>query len=111
MDEFGLDELKKIRVLLDSVDDIFILRNIIDLEIKRRESTVNQKFTLEMLERLEILNRREIELLRINQINNLEELIDCDIDSLIGVRVSDISKFKWVRDFYDLRGMVGYGKK
>ena len=29
MDEFGLDELKKIRVLLDSVDDIFILRIII----------------------------------------------------------------------------------
>ena len=40
-----------------------------------------------------------------------ETKFDEYVDSLIGVRVSDISKFKWVRDFYDLRGMVGYGKK
>ena len=45
MDEFGLDELKKIRSLLDCVDDITVLRNMVDLEINNRESTVNQKFT------------------------------------------------------------------
>jgi hypothetical protein len=113
MDEFGLDELKKFRSLLDCVDDITVLRNMVELEIKNRESTVNQKFTLEMLERLEILSKREIELLRVNHISNLEELIACDLESLIGVRISDISKFKWVREFYDLRSLVEedhYGK-
>ena len=113
MDEFGLDELKRIRSLLDSVDDITVLRNMVDLEINNRESTVNQKFTLEMLERLEILSKREIELLKVNHISNLEELIACDLDSLIGVKISDISKFQWVREFYDLRSLVEedhYGK-
>ena len=57
---------------------------------------------MDMFIKLQIFDPWELKVVRKNNINNLQELIDCDLDSLIGITPSIKEGLDWVRKFYNM---------
>jgi hypothetical protein len=76
------------------------------INLKENESNFNLRFNMDMFIRFQIFNSYELEILKINGINNLQELIDCDLRSLIGMNEAIYEKLDWARKFYDMRGFT-----
>lgn len=103
---FSLDDLKAYLSLIEvfeTKDDIY---NALVLEINRREEenkvSLNKRFTIKLFKDLSMFYPDEMHVLEVNGIKNLQDLIDCDLDSMIGITISIKEKFEWARKFYDM---------
>ena len=108
-DSFSLDELKKMKKVVDSFDDVDSLKNSLSCfidEMEKKKSNINERFDLALMVRLQIVDPFQLKVLKNNMIHNIQELIDCDLDSLVGITPSMKKEFDWIRKIYDLRGMV-----
>ncbi len=103
---YSLDELKKFSLLLESFESIDILLKSVTNEIKKREdeknSSLNVRFTMDMFKKYNMFYPDELRVLEINCIRNLQDLIDCDLNSLVGITESIKEKLEWTRSFYDM---------
>ena len=75
-------------------------------EKKSDQESINTRFDMALFEKLQVFDPWEIRFLKQHHIMNLQELIDCPLESLIGMTPSLYEKFNWARHFYDLRSMV-----
>lgn len=106
LNDFSLSDLY---LLLDIIDDCSstdeIRKKIIDvIKLKEDQCEFNLRFDMDMFIKFQIFNSDELEVLRINGINNLQELIDCDLKSLKGMSQTIYEKLDWARKIYDMRG-------
>ena len=106
---FKLDDLKLFVSLIEQFDNKDEMLNALFSEINRREKenklSLNVRFDIEMIKRLNLFYPDELRVLEINKINNIQDLIDCDLDSLIGITESIKEKLEWARKFYDMSGL------
>ena len=106
---FKLDDLKLFVSLIEQFDNKDELLKTLLSEIKSREDerkqSLNVRFNINMIKKLNLFYPDELRVLEINNINNIQDLIDCDLDSLIGITESIKEKLDWVRKFYDMSGL------
>ena len=57
---------------------------------------------MDMFIKLQIFDPWEFKVIRDNHISNLQELIDCNLDGLVGITPSIKQGLEWVRTFYDM---------
>ena len=111
---FGLtsltkEELKKFYKMIDEYDDIQSLkRDVLCLleEKNLAKKSINERFNIALMKKLQLFDSHQFHVLEQNRISNLQQLMDCDLDSLVGVTPSMKREFDWVRKFYDLRSLV-----
>lgn len=104
-DKMSDADLASLREYVSSFSDIESLTREIDTLIKKRKankSSLNIRFNMEMFIKLKIFDPSEFRVVRDNNINNLQELIDCDLDSLVGITPSIKEGLSWVRRAYDM---------
>lgn len=104
---FSLEDLKLCLSLIESFESKDDMHNALIAEIKRREEfnkvSLNVRFDIALMKKLNIFYPDELNVLIVNNIKNLQELIDCDLYSLVGITESIKEKLNWARYFYDMR--------
>ena len=105
-DKFTTKELKDFLVLSSCFEGMDDLLMGINSEIKKRDlerkQSLNTRFTIEMFKSYNMFYPDEMNVLELNGIKNLQDLIDADLDSMIGMTESIKEKLSWARRFYDL---------
>lgn len=104
LEEMSTDELVQLKEYVSSFKDIDSLLGEIDciIECRKDRGKLNIRFNMDMFIKLQIFDPSEFRVVRENHINNLQELIDCDLDSLVGITPSIKEGLTWVRSFYDM---------
>ena len=107
-------ELKKLRDIVNEFDDIDSLKEVIDSKIENKEKTKgissNIRFNMEKFIEWQIFDPFELKVIKDNNINNMQELIDCDLDSLVGITPSVKIGLWRKRGYYDMRDPKDRGK-
>ena len=109
LEVFSLEYLKLCLSLVESFESKDEMHNALIAEIKSREEaaksklSLNDRFDIALMKKLNIFYPDELNVLIINNIKNLQELIDCDLYSLVGITESIKEKLNWARYFYDMR--------
>ena len=110
LEDFSLSELEELKGILEtyhSLDEILEHFSILIKEkTEKKEQNPNALFNMEMFIKLQVFTPWELEVLVKNNINNIQELIDCDLDHLDGMTYTIKEKLDWARKFYDMRGLV-----
>ena len=105
-DSFTTKQLKDTLDLVCAFEGKDDLLMGIHSEIKRRvlesEQSLNARFTMEMFKQYNMFYSDELKVLELNGIRNLQDLIEADLDSMIGMTESIKEKFSWARRFYNL---------
>ena len=103
---FSLNDLKLYLTLIESFETKDDMHNALIAEIKRREEeaklSLNARFTIEMFKSFNMFYPDEMRVLEINGIRNLQDLIEADLNSMIGMTESIKEKLSWARRFYNL---------
>ena len=112
---FSLNDLKLYLTLIESFETKDDMHNALIAEIKRREEeaklSLNARFTIEMFKSFNMFYPDEMRVLEINGIRNLQDLIEADLNSMIGMTESIKEKLSWARRFYNLEISNGKVKK
>lgn len=105
-DKFSTEQLKDILTLATTFEGKDDLLMGVSSEIKKREAerkqSLNVRFTIEMFKDYNMFYPDEMRVLELNGIKNLQDLIDCDLNSMIGITESIKEKLEWARNFYNL---------
>ena len=103
------DDLKTMKEIVSQYDSIDDFKHDLDTLISYREieeaKSFNVRFNLEMMIRLQIFDPWEWKVVKSNHISNLQELIDCNLDELVGITPSVKQGLEWVRKVYDMRSL------
>ena len=78
------------------------LDTFISIREKEKAKSLNVRFNMDMMVRLQVFDPWELKVVQSNHIANLQELIDCNLDDLVGITPSIKSRLEWVRKFYDM---------
>ena len=104
--KFTKEQLKDILALVSTFEGKDDLLMGINSEIKKREleskQSLNARFTIEMFKSYNMFYPDEMRVLELNGIRNLQDLIEADLDSMIGMTESIKEKLSWARRFYNL---------
>ena len=104
--KFTIEQLKDILALVSTFEDKDDLLMGISSEIKcrkkKKKQSLNSRFTIEMFKQYNMFYSDELKVLEINGIRNLQDLIDADLNSMIGMTESIKEKLSWARRFYTL---------
>lgn len=115
MNSLSLDELKKFKDVISGYDDIGELKKAVNFFIEKKEreksTRLNVRFDMDMFIRLRIFEPSELRILKANCISNLQDLIDCDLDSLVGITPSVKEKLDWARRAYNMDSYEENSKK
>ncbi len=106
MEKLSTEELEHFLSIVGNYDNINDLSNSLVMEISKRKEeeskSLNVRFNMELFEELQIFDPWEFKVIKDNHINNLQELIDCNLDSLVGITQSTKQGLDWARHFYDM---------
>ena len=106
---FSLEDLKSFLALIESFENKDDMHNALIAEIIRREEerklSLNVRFDIKMIKKLNLFYPDELKVLEINNIKNIQDLLDCDLNSLVGITESIKEKLDWVRHFYDMSSL------
>lgn len=119
LESFSQHDLKLIKREILKTGDINqvinrIDRIIYDKQIQKKEAkSSNERFDIELFKRLSIFPPRELQIIIDNDIENLQELLDVDLNTLIGITDSSREYIDWARHFYDMntQSKPSYTKK
>ena len=98
LDNLSYEKLLELGKFVSEYDDIDSLKN----DILKKIVSVEEEKSKSLIIKLQIFDPWELKVVRKNNINNLQELIDCDLDSLIGITPSIKEGLDWVRKFYNM---------
>lgn len=106
VDKLKLGELELLESVVSEYKNIGSLKGAIKERRKALEEenkrSLNVRFDMEYFVKLNIFTPWEFEVIKLNNINNIQELIDCDLDSLVGITPSIKRGLEWCRQMYDL---------
>lgn len=109
IDQFSLEELKDIQGLLESYqsqeDLLSVLKDRIHEIEEKQKDRLNVRFNMDMFIKLRIFDPSEFKVIKENHIMNLQQLIDCDLDQLVGITPSVKQGLEWVRTWYDMSSL------
>jgi hypothetical protein len=103
------DELKTLKSIVSQYGSMEELVNDLDTTISRREEekakSLNVRFNMDMFVKFNVFDPWELNVLKSNNISNMQELIDCNLDELVGITSSIKRGLEWARKFYDMSSM------
>ena len=110
LDDLTEEELYILGEIVFQYNDLNNLKGDIEKKIKRKidkknqeyEKSLNVRFNMDMFIKLQIFDPWEFKVIKNNHINNLQELIDCNLDDLVGITPSIKEGLEWVRKAYDM---------
>ncbi len=106
VDKLKLGELDLLDSVLSDYDSINSLKGEIARRKKELEEennkSLNVRFNMDYFIKLQIFTPPEFEVVKKNNINNIQELLDCDLDSLEGITPSVKRGLEWCRRVYDM---------
>lgn len=106
LDKLSVDELYLLGEIVFQYEELDILKADISKEINERiessSNSLNVRFNMDMFVKLQIFDPWEFKVIRDNNINNLQELIDCDLNYLVGITKDMKKRLDWVRNAYDM---------
>ncbi len=106
INNLSLEDLYSLKSWLSSMSTSDVKKEINKVIRKRKaeqkKCPLNKKFTLDFMLQWGILSREEVNLLRNNAINNLYELLNCDLDNIVGLNSEMKRHIDHERRFYDL---------
>ena len=76
--------------------EVVLKERIQKIEDEKKKS-LNVRFNMDMFIKLQIFDPWEFKVVRDNHISNLQELIDCNLDDLVGITPSVKRGLEWVR--------------
>lgn len=105
----SLEELETFQEVVSQYPTIEELKHDLDIIISYKEEekikSLNSRFDMDLFLKLQIFDPWELEVIRFNHIENLQQLIDCNLDELVGITPSIKRGLEWVRTFYDMSKM------
>lgn len=96
------------------ISDLFELnspkavKEIINAEIEKREKPNYDGVTLKEMCELGIITVEEGAFLYVNKINNFKELLECNLDDLVGITPELKNRLEHQRRFYDVSRFMTY---
>ena len=117
LEGLNLDDLKSIKSIVSQYGSMEELINDLDTAISRREEekakSLNVRFNMDMFIKLNVFDPWELNVIKSNNISNMQELIDCNLDDLVGITPSVKRGLEWARKFYDMSSMedIEHAKK
>ncbi|MBQ3306791.1 MAG: hypothetical protein IJG68_01200 [Bacilli bacterium] len=106
LDQYKIEELKNIQELLMSFktieEAIKTIENKIFQKEEEQKKSINIRFNLELMEKLQILEPSELKLVKEQGIKNLQELLELDLDSIPNISISTKKSIEEKRRFYDM---------
>ena len=109
LEKMSLEDLKTMQEIISQYGSMEELKHDLDTTITRREEektkSLNVRFNMEMFLRLNIFDPWELKVVQSNHISNLQELIDCNLDELVGITPSIKAGLDWARKFYDMSSL------
>ena len=84
-----------------------------ELKVREEEKnkSLNARFTIEMFREYHMFYQDELRVLEMNGIRNLQDLIDCNLNNLVGITEVMKEKFSWARNFYNMEKTTENNKK
>lgn len=109
LDDLTEEELYLLGDIVFQYDDLDLLKKSVMNQINKKidsvkydEQPLNIRFNMEMFIKLQIFDPWEFRVIKNNHINNLQELIDCNLDELKGITPDIKEGLEWVRKAYDM---------
>ena len=98
--DMKLEDLKRMKKIVSQYGSMEELKDDLDSTISTREKekteSLNVRFNMDMFLRLQIFDPWELKVVQSNHISNLQELIDCNLDELVGITPSIKEGLEWV---------------
>mgnify|MGYP006916073179 CR=1 FL=1 len=106
IEHLTLDRLKEMKEVVSSYGSMEELNHDLNFAIATREEekakSLNVRFNMSLMKKLHVFDPWELKVVESNNIANLQELIDCNLDELVGITPSIKEGLEWVRTFYDM---------
>ena len=87
---------------LFELNDPRTVKKLVNAEIERRTRAPYENLTLKVMCECGIITVKEGAFLYTNKINNFRDLMECNLDELIGITPSLKDKLERVRKYYDV---------
>lgn len=112
---FKTEDLKNFILLVDQFEgkDDLLMGLYSELKVREEEKnkSLNARFTIEMFKEYNMFYQDELRVLEMNGIRNLQDLIDCNLNNLVGITEVMKEKFSWARNFYNMEKTTENNKK
>ena len=112
---FKTEDLKNFILLVDQFEgkDDLLMGLYSELKVREEEKnkSLNARFTIEMFREYHMFYQDELRVLEMNGIRNLQDLIDCNLNNLVGITEVMKEKFSWARNFYNMEKTTENNKK
>lgn len=109
---FSQQDLKLLKREILKTADVDLFINRIDRIVhekqipKEENKSLNERFNIEIFKLLDIFPPRELQIIIDNEIDNLQELLDIDLNTLRGLTDSSREYIDWARHFYDMNNLT-----
>lgn len=110
LENIPLNYLRLIGDLFE-LNDPKTVKKLVNAEIERRTRVQYENLTLKVMCECGIITVKEGAFLYTNKINNFRDLMECNLDELIGITPSLKDKLERVRRFYDVSKFVEADEK
>lgn len=102
INSLSVKELKELKKLITSANNIEELKNIIEQELNKREKPeLNERYLLSTIP----FDIEERKILEENGLKTVSDLRDCNINRLKGITKRTQESLTWAQDFYNLDHM------
>ena len=102
INSLSVKELKELKKLITSANNIEELENIIEQELNKREKPeLNERYLLSTIP----FDIEERKILEENGLKTVSDLRDCNINRLKGITKRTQESLTWAQDFYNLDHM------
>lgn len=102
INNLSIKELKELKKLITSANNIEELKNIIEQELNKREKPeLNERYLLSTIP----FDIEERKILEENGLKTVSDLRDCNINHLKGITKRTQESLTWAQDFYNLDHM------
>ena len=113
--KFKTEDLENFILLVDQFEgkDDLLMGLYSELKVREEEKnkSLNARFTIEMFKEYNMFYQDELRVLEMNGIRNLQDLIDCNLNNLVGITEVMKEKFSWARNFYNMEKTTENNKK
>ena len=102
--DFSKEDLYLIRDFIETFDDVKTMKSEVDIMIYEKEKGMNSRLTIELMEQLHFFDKELLEILKIHDIKNIQDLIDSNLDEwhLTSQRRLELEEAKVWYDFSHL---------
>ena len=104
LEKFSIEQLETIKNIIQTTPTDEIVKMIDEIKQEReerRQASWNSLYSVDDL----VLDYRLVQLLKANEIYNLQDLMDADVTRINGITSQDIEDIEWAKMFFDMTSL------